>query len=330
MKKISVIVPIYNVEIYIRKCIDSILNQTYKNIEVILIEDGSPDKCGMICDEYAEKDNRIVVIHKKNEGVSASRNTGLNIATGQYIAFVDADDYIHPKMYEVLMSISSLNNTQISACNISFVDNNTDTNYKETMQIPSSSLLSSDDFFKKMLNCKEMIRIGIWNKIFRSDIIGNIRFHTDLKMAEDIVFLIQVLFKTDQISYIPASYYYYTEQRDGAATQCSYGLLEKQRFLGFQRIIKYISENRPNLLNNIIVYKCINADLIAISKMIISKEKDKKTLEYVRKELKENYIKIIRSNISSIRKIQISTYILSPCLYYKILSVYFTLRKRHS
>ncbi|OUQ56652.1 hypothetical protein B5E58_10530, partial [Tyzzerella sp. An114] len=93
-KKISVIVPIYNVEKYLNRCVDSIINQTYKNLEIILVDDGSPDNCGKICDEYAKKDNRIKVVHKENGGVSSARNVGLNIATGDYIGFVDGDDWI--------------------------------------------------------------------------------------------------------------------------------------------------------------------------------------------------------------------------------------------
>ena len=97
---ISIIVPIYNVELYLEKCIESIINQTYKDIEVILINDGSTDKSGIICDKYAKIDDRIIVLHKENGGVSSARNKGLDIAKGDYIAFVDPDDYIEPNMYE--------------------------------------------------------------------------------------------------------------------------------------------------------------------------------------------------------------------------------------
>ena len=99
---ISVIVPIYNVEEYLPTCIESILNQTYKDLEILLIDDGSTDNSGKICDEYAKQDKRCIVIHQQNKGVSATRNTGLNYATGKYISFVDGDDYIHPQMIEIL------------------------------------------------------------------------------------------------------------------------------------------------------------------------------------------------------------------------------------
>lgn len=99
---ISIIVPIYNVELYLEKCIESIINQTYKNLEIILVDDGSTDSCGKICDEYAKKDNRIKVIHKINGGLSDARNKGMEIAKGKYIGFVDGDDYVASDMYETL------------------------------------------------------------------------------------------------------------------------------------------------------------------------------------------------------------------------------------
>ena len=108
--EISIIVPVYNVEKYLSQCIESIINQNYKNIEIILVNDGSTDKSGDICDSYSLKDNRIKVIHKKNEGVSIARNTGLKVATGEYIAFVDGDDFVHEYIYTKLINI--INNSK--------------------------------------------------------------------------------------------------------------------------------------------------------------------------------------------------------------------------
>ena len=102
---ISVIVPIYKVEKYLRKCVNSIINQTYKDLEIILVDDGSPDNCGQICDEYAEQDSRIIVVHQKNAGLSAARNAGLEKISGEYVAFVDSDDTIEPQMYETLLAM---------------------------------------------------------------------------------------------------------------------------------------------------------------------------------------------------------------------------------
>ena len=101
---ISVIVPIYNVEKYLARCVDSIVNQTYKNLEIILVDDGSPDRCPQMCDDYAEKDSRIKVVHKKNGGLSDARNAGMAVATGEYISFIDSDDWIETSMFELLLN----------------------------------------------------------------------------------------------------------------------------------------------------------------------------------------------------------------------------------
>ena len=121
---ISVIVPVYNIEAYLRKCIDSILAQTYTNLEIILVDDGSTDNSGEICNEYAAKDARIRVIHKGNGGLSSARNTGIDIATGKYIGFVDSDDYLAPDMYEKLLGAIVNNHADISVCNVHHVDEN--------------------------------------------------------------------------------------------------------------------------------------------------------------------------------------------------------------
>ena len=114
---VSVIVPIYKVEKYLNKCVDSIINQSYKNLEIILVDDGSPDKCGEICDKYAEKDSRVKVIHKENGGLSDARNAGIDIAKGDYLLFVDSDDWITSNICEVLIKNANDNLSDIIACN---------------------------------------------------------------------------------------------------------------------------------------------------------------------------------------------------------------------
>ena len=114
--KISVIVPVYKVEPYLRKCLDSIINQTYRNLQIILVDDGSPDNCGAICDEYASKDSRIEVIHQENGGVSAARNAGLKLAAGDYIGWVDSDDWIEPDMYAYMLENMQKYEADIAVC----------------------------------------------------------------------------------------------------------------------------------------------------------------------------------------------------------------------
>ena len=124
--KISIIVPVYKVEKYLDKCVNSIVGQTYKNLEIILVDDGSPDNCPAMCDEWAQKDSRIKVIHKKNGGLSSARNAGLDACTGDYIGFVDSDDWIEPDMYEYLLNIGMKNNADVSRCEFVIEAENSD------------------------------------------------------------------------------------------------------------------------------------------------------------------------------------------------------------
>lgn len=123
-KLLSVIVPVYKVEPYLHRCVDSIRIQTYKNLQIILVDDGSPDNCGKICDEYTELDARIIAVHQKNRGLSGARNTGLRYAKGEYVAFVDSDDWIVPMMYETLVGMIEKNDLDMARCGIIETDGN--------------------------------------------------------------------------------------------------------------------------------------------------------------------------------------------------------------
>lgn len=116
--KVSIVVPVYKVEEYIDRCLDSLLNQTLKDIEIILVDDGSPDNCPKICDEYAQKDARVRVVHKQNEGLGYARNSGMEVAVGEYIAFVDSDDFVDIRMFEELYDVARGNDSDVVYCNI--------------------------------------------------------------------------------------------------------------------------------------------------------------------------------------------------------------------
>ena len=142
--KISIIVPIYNVEKYLRKCIDSILNQSYDNLQIILVDDGSPDNCPKICDEYLNKDNRIQVIHKSNGGLSSARNAGIKVANGKYIAFIDSDDYIELNMIEKLVNAIEKSNADLCICGIRWV-NKDGTLFTKVAKSPIKNIVYDDD-----------------------------------------------------------------------------------------------------------------------------------------------------------------------------------------
>ena len=236
---VSIIVPVYNVEQYLRECVDSVLNQTYSDIEIILVDDGSTDQSGNICDEYAEMDSRIKVIHKKNEGVSAARNTGIETASGERIIFVDSDDCIHPRLLE---SYRELDDDSVTL----LCDYTTDmeewkrfflNDFQEHMEFVARKKFMKL-FYKDYMNPP-------FNKYFRADIIREhqIRFPEDMSLGEDLIFNMKYLaaVKCDyRIMHGP--FYYYRENRAGSlSTGGRADLLDIQKKL-FASIKNFLDE----------------------------------------------------------------------------------------
>ena len=164
---ISVIVPIYKVEKYLNKCVQSILNQTYENLEIILVDDGSPDNCGKICDQLAQKDDRIVVIHKQNGGLSSARNAGIEIANGEYIGFVDSDDYVEKFMYELLLKSIKESNTMLSVCAIYYTFENGEKIVK--IKDEHDRVFDFKDAILEM-NTYKLFDMGAWSKLYHRDL----------------------------------------------------------------------------------------------------------------------------------------------------------------
>lgn len=203
MPQISIIVPVYNVERYLRRCIDSIISQSCIDWECILVDDGSKDSSGDICDDYSRKDNRFVVIHKENGGVSSARNAGLDIAKGAWIAFVDSDDWLEDSYLNVLLS-SIDSDTSIVQSSFFFCDGtNKNICYlrKETVEL--------SDYFNRLL-ARDGVRLEVWGKLIRRELIGKVRFSPEIKMGEDWLFLIQCSFKgTGRIDVVQNCVYNY-------------------------------------------------------------------------------------------------------------------------
>lgn len=208
---ISIIVPIYNVEDYLCRCIDSIINQTYKNLEIILVDDESPDRCGVICDEYAQKDNRIKVIHQKNKGLSGARNTGIESANGRYIAFVDSDDYIASDMYEILYSDIEKYNAGISICNryYEFEDGRRVERYKQTRE---TKVYSGKEAIIEMNNYSSF-DMSAWDKLYRRELFDEIRF-PEGKLSEDFFIMYKLLDKAQIVTFNPKHLYIYVQRNN--------------------------------------------------------------------------------------------------------------------
>ena len=211
---ITIIIPIYKVEKQLRKCIDSIVNQSYKNLEIILVDDGSPDDCPKICDEYAAKDSRIIVIHKENGGLSSARNAGIEIATGNYIAFVDSDDYIHENMYENMLKLLVNNGADVCICNYEYVDE-----YNNLFPIHFTSpikdeILNANQLFQKLEEPFSWYYITAWNKLYKKVILDKETFPVG-KIHEDEFSIHHIIGKCNKIVCTSKKYYYYV-QRNGS------------------------------------------------------------------------------------------------------------------
>ncbi|MGO5421345.1 glycosyltransferase family 2 protein [Mediterraneibacter faecis] len=212
---ISIIVPIFNVENYLEQCIRSIINQTYKNLEIILVDDGATDNCPQICDRYAGLDKRIKVIHKTNGGLSDARNAGLKIATGEYIGFVDSDDYIEPVMYERLISGCITYDAQVATCGRKNVDEN-GRFINEMFIIPEVTTFNPKEVINGIITWNKF-DVASWDKLYRKDLFKEMHFPVGV-YSEDLVIIPSIINKCDKIVHVGESLYCY-RQRKGSITK---------------------------------------------------------------------------------------------------------------
>lgn len=208
---ISVIIPVYKVEKYLDKCIQSVINQTYSNLEIILVDDGSPDNCPQLCDDWANKDERIKVIHKKNGGLSDARNAGLDIATGEYIAFVDSDDYIESDMYECLLDKIIKTQSQMAICNFEYVD--TDGNITTLNTMGQDCCFSSRQILADWCGNDLVYYVVVWNKLYSRKCWENIRFPVG-KIHEDNFVMYKLFFTCNRIVCSKTKKYNYVQRNN--------------------------------------------------------------------------------------------------------------------
>lgn len=211
---ISIVIPVYNTENYLEKCIESVINQTYSNIEIILVDDGSTDSSAQICDVFAEKDDRIKVIHKGNGGVSKARNVALGIALGECICFVDSDDSVDRKMVEELYLSLEKNDADIAICDYNTFINN---ELQKKELVSSKSILNKEEALNEILT-EGMFRGAPWCKLFKRDIIEDLSFAEDIFLGEDLLFVVQSFIKSQKIVFIPQPYYNYNLRENSLST----------------------------------------------------------------------------------------------------------------
>lgn len=233
MKKVSVIIPVYNVEKYIDKCMESVLNQTYSNLEIILVDDGSPDNSGKMCDEYTVKDNRVKVIHKENGGLSSARNMALDIATGEYVAFIDSDDFVETTMIEKV--VSKIEETNADVCMFSYFTYNGETSVAHARPLDKDEYETEeirDLIIPMFIGQKDAVGHHLLGfvccQLFRRSSIGEQRFKSEREYyAEDIVFDLEFYIRAKKMCVVNEPLYYYRYVESSLSNRYRKNLFDK-------------------------------------------------------------------------------------------------------
>ena len=254
---VSVIVPVYNVEKYIDRCVSSILRQTYENIELILVDDGSPDNCGKILDDYAKKDSRVKVIHQENAGQSKARNEAIKIATGEYFCFVDSDDYIDDNQIQRLIELLFDYNADISMthfCNFSgekvsisdLKDKAGNTGLANNA--PDIVELSNIDCIRNMHMVSDELYVVMWGKLFKRELFDGISF-PEGRICEDLAILYKLFDKAKSVVYSKEIMYFYFRDNSNSSTFSIKDKFYTDVFLALDEEIKYMSDNHIELID---------------------------------------------------------------------------------
>lgn len=280
---ISVIVPVYNVEEYLERCLDSIVNQTYSNLEIILVNDGSTDTSGEICDRYTQMDNRIIVIHQINKGSSGARNAGLNVARGKYICFVDSDDYIEYKLYEILYK-----SIQLANCDMAILEvRNSVLNEHEIINM---NIVYNQ--FETVNYIITMLNNAAWNKLISRDLIKDTRFYEGKTHGEDLDFLSRIFKNLNSAVVVHFDGYHY-EKREGSITTSKLKDSSFDEVFYKDRVVFLLRKEFPDSAKYCEKY-CFTARLHLIRKIIKSNNQVRysKYLTDYKIYILENYRKI--------------------------------------
>lgn len=280
METISVIVPVYKVERYLDRCVESLVHQTYKNLEIILVDDGSPDRCPAMCDAWVEKDNRIKVIHKQNGGLSDARNAGIDIASGQYIGFVDSDDWVEPDMYRFLHQHMQDTGSEIVSGGVRRVWE--DGTPARTMTYSGEPLsFTSQEAMASLINETALI-VPVWNKLYTRGVIGEIRFPVG-KINEDEFWSWQIIARSNRITAVPEVFYNYLQRSGSIMSQ----QLMKQPLHAIEAKCQrhdYIVSYMPDLAN----LSCMNLMYVCLYRaQVLRKTQPKAEIETSLRQLKE-------------------------------------------
>lgn len=289
--KISIIIPVYNVKPFLCRCLDSLVGQTYRNLQILLIDDGSTDSSGIICDEYEQRDARITVIHKKNGGVSSARNAGLEAACGEWIGFVDADDWIEPDMYEYLIKLAQKHSADVVQCGLFFDDG---TESRKMFCAETEYVLSGG---AEQLSLQDLDNLGnsTCNKLYRKDILGDLVYDLACPMGEDLLFNLQVLqCSVNLVLGTEAKYHYVQHNASTCHKPPNYEFIHSHR-----NVLKQAAElfAKDSAIYTHFVAERLRMDMHNCSRMVQSPELDLDELKTeIRADLRAETLLILRMN----------------------------------
>lgn len=292
---ISVIVPVFKVEQYLDRCVESIVNQTYQNLQVILIDDGSPDNCPEKCDAWSEKDVRVNVIHQENGGLSDARNAGMRVARGEYIGFVDSDDWIAPEMYERLIEAMQKDESDIAACTVKMVWE--DGSPENLLTVQKKCVLDRSEAQLALLK-ESLLKQPVWYKLYRSRIILEIPFEKG-KYHEDVFWSYQAIGMARRVSIIDYIGYYYW-QRSASIMGERYSLKRLDAVEAKVRRQDYLADSYPQLVSNgkiDIQWTCMYHGQMAVK--YLDKNEKSDAFRYL-EEVSKRYA-LIKSDISTVK-----------------------------
>lgn len=307
---VTIIVPVFNVERYLKKCIESILHQTYRNLEIILVDDGSTDRSSNICDEYAEKYENVKVIHKRNGGLSDARNSGIHMACGDYLMFIDSDDYIDSTMVEKMFSRIKEDQSDMVICGFEYVDEKG--KYISSKNHFQDEVVTKDVFWHRMYNGYYTECVVAWNKLYTRIIFDELRYDLD-KVHEDEFIIHKLINNCDKISFMYDKLYFYLQRQDGITRS----LFSLKRLDAVEALII-----RTTYFLDKQMYDYAEKSLLA-SKAFFFKGYDQLSKEEMKSEkvltlkkmFDQSYKKIIFKKISMRSKIILTLFYLHPKVY---------------
>lgn len=323
--KVSIIVPIYNVESYVERCIQSLLAQTLEEIEIILIEDGSPDRSGEICDRYEAKDKRIRVIHQENLGVSMARNRGVSIAKGEYIGFVDPDDFVTEDMYERLYGAIKQYEADIAVCRMQKVENNRQLSSIEESETKKPLILNHTEALRELFKGR-LYRFSLCNKLFSRSCFKEVSFPKG-RGYEDLSTSYKLFSNAQNTVYIDFIGYIYI-RRENSALHSPYSEKKLQAFIGWKEIIEFMNVHYHALMQEVIA--CFSFwvmdTIYIILKEVNEKKKQEKFLRSIQMEVKNYKYDIEHNHILSWRT---KLVMIAFCFLPKLVMFYGRLRKNY-